>query len=75
MKIKNVTIAGAGVQGSQIVYNITMLDGTRTNNKKVLARAAKIKAEWIDKNKLGISTGEGSYKYPNPRYKDPDFSS
>ncbi len=61
--------------GLQTVYNITMLDGERTNNKKVLARAARIKKEWIDKNKMGISTGEGFYKYPNPRYKDPDFLS
>lgn len=32
-----------------------------------------IKENFIDKNKLGISSGEGFYKYPNPQYKDENF--
>lgn len=35
--------------------------------------ADKLKAEMIDKGKMGIATGEGFYKYPNPEYKDPKF--
>ncbi len=59
--------------GMQTVYNIAMMNGMKTNNKLQIERANLIKTEWIDKGKLGISSGEGYYKYPNPRYADPDF--
>ncbi len=59
--------------GMQTVYNISLMNGKKTNNKKLLERAEKIKSEFIDKGKMGISTGEGFYKYPNPEYKNPDF--
>ena len=59
--------------GMQTVYNIAMMNGTKTNNQALLSRAAKIKKEWIDKGKLGVSTGEGFYSYPNPKYQDSDF--
>jgi 3-hydroxyacyl-CoA dehydrogenase len=32
-----------------------------------------LKENFIDKNKLGVSTGEGFYKYPNPSYMNKDF--
>lgn len=59
--------------GMQTVYNIAMMNGTKLKNQKLIDRANKIKAEFIDKGKLGVSTGEGYYKYPNPKYRDPDF--
>ncbi len=59
--------------GMQTVYNIALMNGTKTNDKAMIDRANKIKAEFIDKGKMGISTGEGFYKYPNPKYQDPNF--
>ncbi|RLD87754.1 MAG: 3-hydroxyacyl-CoA dehydrogenase [Bacteroidetes bacterium] len=59
--------------GMQTVYNITMMDAKRTNNPVLFERAEKIKTEFIDKGRMGISTGQGFYSYPNPEYKDPDF--
>ena len=41
--------------------------------QSMLKRATIIKKEYIDKGKMGMSSGEGFYKYPNPRYEDHDF--
>lgn len=35
--------------------------------------AAWIKAEYLDKGKMGTANGKGVYTYPNPAYQDPDF--
>lgn len=35
--------------------------------------AEKLKTEYIDQGKMGVSSGEGFYKYPNPAYANPDF--
>ena len=59
--------------GMQTMYNIDKLWGEKTGDKVMLARAELIKENFIDKGKLGVKTGEGFYKYPNPAYADPDF--
>jgi len=59
--------------GMQTMYNVEMLWGTKLNDKAMLNRAKFIKENYIDKGKMGISTGEGYYKYPNPSFMDPDF--
>jgi len=55
------------------MYNIDLLWGEKLGDQTMLDRAAVIKKEFIDKGKMGKSSGEGFYKYPNPRYADPDF--
>ena len=59
--------------GMQTMYNIDTLWGEKLGDQAMLDRAAFIKKEYIDKGKMGMSTGEGFYKYPNPSYADPDF--
>ena len=59
--------------GMQTIYNLTLMAGKKANNQKIIDRANTIKTKWIDKGKMGISTGQGFYKYPNPKFKDADF--
>ncbi|AEX84967.1 3-hydroxybutyryl-CoA dehydrogenase [Marinitoga sp. 1135] len=59
--------------GMNTLYNIIKMRGEKLQDEKILKRAEKIKEMFIDKNKLGVSTGEGFYKYPNPEYLDPEF--
>ena len=59
--------------GMQTMYNIDMLWGEKLGDQTMLDRAAHIKENYIDKGKMGVSTGEGFYKYPNPAYQDPNF--
>ena len=59
--------------GMQTMYNIDKLWGEKLGDKVMLARAELIKENFIDKGKLGVKTGEGFYKYPNPAYANPDF--
>ncbi len=61
--------------GMQTVYNIAMMNGVKYKNQSMIDRANMIKTQWIDKGKLGRSTGEGFYKYPNPKYTEKDFLS
>jgi len=59
--------------GMQTMYNIDMLWGKKLGDQSMLDRAAIIKREFIDKGKMGMSSGEGFYKYPNPAYGNDDF--
>ena len=59
--------------GMQTMYNIDRLWGEKLGDEAMLARAEFIKENYIDKGKMGVSTGEGFYKYPGPNYEAPDF--
>jgi 3-hydroxyacyl-CoA dehydrogenase len=74
-------IAGGGDTGPFAVLDLV---GLRTPLQILTAAAeagdaaAAEEAEWlrreyIDRNRLGIETGEGFYKYPNPAYRRADF--
>ena len=59
--------------GMETMYNVDKLWGEKLGDETMLARANMIKENYIDKGKMGVATGEGFYKYPNPSYEDPDF--
>lgn len=59
--------------GMQTMYNIGMLWGTKLGIQKKIDTANFIKENFIDKGIMGVSSGQGFYKYPNPKYADPDF--
>lgn len=59
--------------GMQTMYNIDLLWGEKLKDQARLDRAAYIKKRYIDKGKMGVSTGEGFYTYPNPSFSSPDF--
>ncbi|WP_460324066.1 3-hydroxyacyl-CoA dehydrogenase [Alkalibacterium psychrotolerans] len=59
--------------GITTAYNVIKTRAEETGDEGAEKLAAFLKKEYIDKNKLGVATGEGFYTYPNPRFEDPDF--
>jgi 3-hydroxyacyl-CoA dehydrogenase len=59
--------------GMQTIYDIEMHLGHKFNDKAMLERADFFKCNFIDKGKLGVKSGEGFYKYPDPVYRHPGF--
>lgn len=61
------------VVGLNTVYNINKMKADKSGDEWSKKAVEYIKTNFIDKGKLGTSTGEGFYTYPNPAYKNPDF--
>jgi len=60
------------IVGLTTAYNINKMHADITQDPLKLKIVAKLK-EMIDAGKLGVATGEGFYKYPNPEYLKEDF--
>ncbi len=58
--------------GMKTHYNIVVTEAEATGNDDLRLVAEKMK-ERIDANKLGPTTGEGFYHWPNPEFMAPDF--
>ncbi|WP_299107901.1 3-hydroxyacyl-CoA dehydrogenase [uncultured Winogradskyella sp.] len=61
------------VVGITTAYNIDKMAADKTEDPLKIKTVKYLKENFIDKNKLGVATSEGFYKYPNPTYKKPDF--
>jgi len=61
------------IVGIATVYNITKIASDRSKDPLKAKMTAYLKTHFLDTNKLGVSTGEGFYTYPNPAYKAADF--
>ena len=64
------------VVGLETVYNIVSTKAAKHPNPEqnpFKDIADLIKNEFIDQGKLGMKSGEGFYKYPNPAYQEKDF--
>ncbi len=59
--------------GLKTIYDINLMDAKKTGKKELFEISETIKKEFLDKGKLGVSSGEGFYKYPTPRYKKKGF--
>ncbi|MFA6058730.1 MAG: 3-hydroxyacyl-CoA dehydrogenase [Taibaiella sp.] len=59
--------------GMNTAYNVVKSMAESNGDEAWEQRQGFMKENFIDQNKLGISTGEGFYKYPNPAYQDADF--
>lgn len=59
--------------GLTTVYDINKLEADSTKDPLKIKVVEYFKDNFIDKNKLGASTGEGFYKYPNPAFEQKDF--
>jgi 3-hydroxybutyryl-CoA dehydrogenase len=61
------------VVGITTAYNINKIAVEKNNDPLKIKTVQYLKEHFIDKNKLGVATGEGFYKYPNPAFMEPDF--
>lgn len=61
------------VVGITTAYNINKMEAEETQDPLKIKAVEKMKEDYIDKGKLGVLSGEGFYKYPNPAYQDKDF--
>ncbi|KXF54830.1 3-hydroxybutyryl-CoA dehydrogenase [Rhodococcus sp. SC4] len=59
--------------GMKTAYDVLAYWGAQTGDAQMSTNASYIKEHFLDKGVLGLQTGEGYYKYPDPAYQHPDF--
>jgi 3-hydroxyacyl-CoA dehydrogenase len=61
------------IVGMKTCYDVMNYWGNESQDEQLLANAVYIKQHFVDPGKLGLQTGEGYYRYPNPAYQAADF--
>jgi 3-hydroxyacyl-CoA dehydrogenase len=59
--------------GLETAFNIARHGAEIRNDEQMRVNAAYLKEHFVDRDKLGLKSGEGYYSYPDPAYKDEDF--
>ncbi len=59
--------------GLETMYHVASYWGEVNADEQYKKNAEYLKAHFVDRNRLGVKTGQGYYKYPNPAYQEPDF--
>ena len=60
--------------GAVTTYNVCLLHaGLEPDNPQHMKNATFVKENLIDKHKLGVSSGQSYYSYPDPEYAAPEF--
>ena len=59
--------------GLGVVYHVAKLLGETTPNTQALDSANFLDEHYIQKGHLGVASGQGFYRYPNPAFEQPGF--
>ena len=59
--------------GLGVVYHVAKLLGETTPNTQALESARYLDEHFIQKGLLGVASGQGFYRYPNPAFDQPGF--
>ena len=59
--------------GLETIYHVASYWGETNADAQYKKNAEYLKTKFVDAKKLGIKTGQGYYKYPNPAYAEPGF--
>jgi len=59
--------------GMRTAYNVLHHWGNENNDEQMLKNAEYIQSHFIDKDLMGLRSGQGYYSYPDPAYQDEGF--
>jgi 3-hydroxyacyl-CoA dehydrogenase len=59
--------------GLGVVYHVAKLIGETTENTQALESARYLDEHFMQKGHLGVTSGQGFYRYPNPAFEQPEF--
>lgn len=71
--VQNGPFGTIDVVGMGTMVNIFDYWGNENNDAQMLANAAYLKENFLDKGHLGLQTGQGYYNYPDPAYMAEGF--
>lgn len=61
------------VVGMKTVYDVLHYWGEVNNDAQMKANADFIKTQMMDRGRMGLQSGQGYYRYPDPAYSAPEF--